>query len=66
MSYPLRPYTGGGGIPDRNIRFPDIGELVLIRLPFDMLGPTSVISSSASIYNYHLYLVIGGRQSTGD
>ncbi|KAL0640250.1 hypothetical protein Q9L58_000528 [Maublancomyces gigas] len=53
---PLRPFVNG--VRDRNVRFPRIGELVLIRLPFDISGPASIISGSAG-YSYHPCIVLG-------
>lgn len=53
---PPRPFVNG--VRDRNVRFPRIGELVLIRLPFDISGPASIISGSAG-YSYNPCIVLG-------
>jgi hypothetical protein len=52
---PLRPYSNGK--PAANVRVPHIGELIMIRLPFDMRGPPSTLPdtalSGATRENYH-------------
>lgn len=57
---PLRPYVNGER--DMNVHLPAIGELIMMRLPFNMPGPTSIISNSAisgsNERNYHPCLVI--------
>ncbi|KAF8250252.1 hypothetical protein K440DRAFT_659692 [Wilcoxina mikolae CBS 423.85] len=57
---PLRPYVHGAWDPA--VGLPPRGSVIIIRLPFSMPGPASVISSSAvsgaTRYNYHLCIVI--------
>jgi len=53
---PLRPYSNG--MRPSNVHLPVFGELIMIRLPFDMHGPPSTlphtaINSGASRHNYH-------------
>ena len=57
---PLRPYSNG--MRPSNVRLPVFGELIMIRLPFDMHGPPSTlpqtaISSGATHHNYHSCIV---------
>lgn len=58
---PLRPFING--VRDRSVRIPETGEIVLMRLPCDMPGPVSIISSSAlsgsDDRNYHPCIVVG-------
>jgi hypothetical protein len=56
---PLRPYSNR--VRDENVRLPAIGELIMLRLPFDMRGPPSTLPhtalSGATRQNYHACVV---------
>ncbi|KAL0636493.1 hypothetical protein Q9L58_004543 [Maublancomyces gigas] len=58
---PLRPFVNR--VRDLSVRFPELGELVLMRLPFNMPGPASIISDSAisgsNGHKYHPCIVVG-------
>jgi hypothetical protein len=62
---PLRPYSNG--MPVANVRLPHIGELIMIRLPFDMRGPPSSLPhsalSGATRRNYHPCVVLSTLQT---
>ena len=57
---PLRPF-GSDGARDSSLRFPVSGELILIRLPHNMPGANSIVSSLAlsgvNGTNHHLCAV---------
>lgn len=66
LAPPLRPYSNG--VRASNVRLPAIGELIMIRLPFDMHGPPSTlphtaISSGATRQNYHPCVVLSKHQT---
>jgi len=57
---PLRPYSNGRRAA--NVRLPAIGELIMIRFPFDACGPPSTLAhttlSGATRENYHPCVVL--------
>ena len=68
MSGVLRPFDSNGARDPSN-RFPYVGELIFVRLPHNVPGASSAISSSAlsgaNGTNYHLCLVCCVSRSGG-